>query len=1044
MQWLARVCVSRPVFAWVLVLVICVLGSFGYSQLAIDRFPKIDFPVVTIITRMPGADPQEVETEITEKIEEAVNTLGGIEDLNSITSEGISQIIVQFVLEKNIDVAVQEVRDKVSGVIAQLPKGIDTPIINKIDPDSTPVMLVALNANLPIRDITEIADKKVKPLIENVNGVGDVTIIGGRERQIHVWLNPYQLKAFNLSAIDVQRAIQSQNLSAPLGAIESGQNRIGLKLKGRMTSPEELQRIVLKQLNGRIVTLSEVARIEDGQAEAETYAARDGKQTVLLSIRKQSGTNTVQLSFDLRDKLKEITARLPKGYAIDVVRDLSEVTQTSVHAVREHLVLGGLFAALIVLIFLGHLGSTLISAIAIPVSIIGTFALMNAMGFSLNTITLLALALAVGIVIDDAIVVLENIFRFIEEKGYSPVQASVLATKEIGLAVLATTLSLIAVFLPMAFMSGIVGRFLSSFGYTMAFSIAVSMLVSFSLTPMLCSRWLKQKKEHHKNRLQILTDKIYLPIEHSYVSALRWIMKRRIWAVLVAFLTLGSCIPLLRVVPKGFLPKSDEAQFEVSIRTKEGTNLESTRLIAERVGKELRAMKETELTILTIGDSNDRAQNLARIFVKLIPPQMRILSQDEIMGRVRQEITSKLPIDLRVQVSLVSAFSGGGSTAALQYRIAGPDFEQLGIYTQSILNMLKKNPSAADVDSNLVIGRPEQRIFIDRARAADLGVEVMDLAQTLSLMMGGLEISSYAEGAEQNPIRVRADHPYRHAVTDLSLVYVPSRTQGLIPLKEVVHIEEGTGPSLINRSNRQRQVTILANTAAGAAVGDLVTAVEKHIESLKMNPAYRAAPIGQSKEIARTARNFGVAFLMAFVFMYLVLAAQFESWLHPLTILLSLPLTVPFALLSLLIFKQQLDIYSMLGLLVLFGVVKKNSILQVDHANHLIKQGYPRDEAVIMGSRDRLRPILMTTFSFVAGMIPLVTSQGVGAGFNRATAGVVVGGQTLSLILTLLMTPIAYSLLDDLSKWLKRRMPSVFADDPQVIKDIAVLEKQSN
>ncbi|HYO57866.1 efflux RND transporter permease subunit [Archangium sp.] len=1031
MQWLASICVRKPVFASVLILLICVLGISGYVKLSVDRFPKLDFPTVVVVTRQPGSSPEEMETDVTEKIEEAVNTIAGIDEMSSITSEGASQVIITFVLEKNVDVAVQEVRDRINQITYDLPRDAETPLVQKFDPDAVPVIILSVQAERPVRELTEYADRVLRRRLETVQGVGQVAIIGGRKRQVNVWMDPVKMRAAGVSSADVQRALSGQNLSMPGGSIETGPQRLTLRLRGRVSSVEELGQLVLRENNGHILRVQDVARVEDGEVEAETAAVRDGKAAVLLSIRKQSGENTVALVQEVRRRVGELSQSLPAGYSLEVVRDNSETTLTSVNAVKEHLLLGGVFAALVVLLFLGSWRSTLIAALAIPTSIIGTFGLMNAMGLNLNTISLLALALAVGIVIDDAIVVLENIHRFIHEKKLKPFPAAILATKEIGLAVLATTLSLIAVFLPVAFMGGIPGRFLSSFGWTMAFSIAVSLLVSFTLTPMLCARWLvggTSGPEHGHQRkplLERVTDRVYLPVERAYERSLRWVMAHRWMAVVTALATLGSCVPLMGAVPKGFLPKSDEAQFQVTVRMPEGTSMDATLLVSERLAREIREkVPEATSTLVTIGDNTDRAPNVAGIFVKITDPDKRTDTQDDLMDRVRREITSKLPKEYRVSVSNAPLFSGAGTQAAVTYVVTGPDFDELAKQSSMLLEKMKGIPGVVDADSNLVVGKPEVSAYIDRSRAADLGVQVPDVASTLQMLVGGFDVSTYVESGNLYDVRLRAEPGSRDSVESLGQVTVPSLRLGSVPLMDVVRLEKEEGPSQINRMNRQRQIMLSANTAPGVSTGQVVEQFDRIIAETKLPAGYVAKPAGQSREIARTAMNFLMAFALAFVFMYLILAAQFESWIHPITILLSLPLTVPFALVSLLIFKQSLDIYSMLGLLVLFGVVKKNSILQIDHTNQLRREGLPRLEAIVHGSKDRLRPILMTTLSFVAGMVPLLMSKGVGASFNQATAGVVVGGQTLSLVLTLLVTPVAYSLFDDASAWFSRKFGS--------------------
>ncbi|WP_437982693.1 efflux RND transporter permease subunit [Sorangium sp. So ce117] len=1026
MQWLARVCVKRPVFASVLMLVIVVLGVAGYTRLGLDQFPDIDVPYVVVTTRLDGAAPEEVEAEISDRIEGAVNTISGIEELRSTSTQGVSQVVVGFVLEKDADVAAQEVRDKISVVLPSLPKGIDPPIVSRIDLGAAPVLLVSVASDQPIRELSEIVDKRVRRQIESISGVGQVSLIGAQSRQINVWLDPIALRAQGITAAEVQRAIAAQNLMTPGGSVETGPEDLTLRVMGRVESPEALGRIVLREQDGHAVRLSDVARVEDGRAEEKTWAQLDERRTVLLSVVKQSGQNTVAVVDAVKARLDEVQRSLPEGTKIEVVRDGSRVIRTGIAAVKEHLVLGALLAAAVVLLFLGNARSTLIAALAIPISVVGTFAVMWIAGFTLNFLTLLALALAVGIVIDDAIVVLENIVRYIDEKGMKPFPAAVLATKEIGLAVLATTLSLMAVFIPVAFMPGIVGRFLKSFGLTMAFAIGVSLIVSFSLTPSLAARWLSGHARHgapaKPSVLERAVDVFYRPIERAYMAALSWVMKRR-WVIVVASaVALGSCAPIAKTLPAGFLPEDDQAQFEINMRAPEGTSLTSTRLIAERIAGDVRRLPGVTRTLLTVGEGEQQAANVAKVYVMLVDPEQRALGQLAIMQRVREEILAKLPNELRVTAGEVQAVSSGGqSSARIQVAIQGPDLDRLGEYAARITEELRKVPGAVDVDNSLVVGKPELRATIDRDRAADLGVQVADVAGALQLFVGGLKVSTYSEAGEQYDVRVRADAKHRADAESLAFLTVPSSKHGAVPLHSVVTMEPDSGPSSIGRLGRRRQITISANAAPGVGDSAVQAALDRIVAEQRMPAGYSAQPVGSSKNTASTAASFVVVIGLAFVFMYLILAAQFESWLHPITILLSLPLTVPFALLSLKLFGQSLNLFSGLGLLVLFGVVKKNAILQIDHTNHLRAEGMPRLQAILQANKDRLRPILMTTIAFVAGMIPLVLSHGVGSGQNRTTGAIVLGGQSLSLVLTLLAVPVAYSLFDDAAEWIRRR-----------------------
>jgi hydrophobic/amphiphilic exporter-1 (mainly G- bacteria), HAE1 family len=758
------------------------------------------------------------------------------------------------------------------------------------------------------------------------------------------------------------------------------------------------------------VRLADVARVEDGCEEAETAGRLGGKPTVILAIRRQSGTNTVAVVRALHERLAEIGTRLPPGYGLEVVRDQSTYIEASVHTVQEHLVVGGLLAALVVWFFLRNWRSTVIAAIAIPTSIVSTFGLMKVLGLTLDMMTLLALTLAVGIVIDDAIVVLENIHRVMKEKRLSAMAAAREGTREIGLAVLATTLSLIAVFVPVAFMGGVVGRFLFSFGMTMAFSILVSLVVAFTLTPLLASRWLTERDAapHRSGR-------VFTAIENGYARLLRWSMAHRAIVAGACVLSLVAVVPLGAVVAKDFLPKNDESQFEVKLRAPEGTSLQQTELIAGRIGQRVEQLPGVAHTVVFVADDEARTRNLGSLFVQLVEVHERRHSQHEVMAMVREQVLPQFAHEqLRSSVSPIAAISGGGKdNKDVAFYVSGPDTKQLGAYAERLTRALAAVPGAIDIDTSLILGKPELHVAIDRAKAADLGVQMADVGNTLRVLVGGDEVTDFVDGGERYEVHARSAVDHRTDVAGIAAMAVPSAKLGAVALEHVATFREESGASQIDRLGRRRQVTITANVAPGHSQQAAVEALQREAASMGMGAGYRWGVTGTSKEMANAARNFVIAFVLSFVFMYLILAAQFESWIHPVTILIALPLTVPFALLSLLLFGQSLNIYTALGLLVLFGVVKKNAILQVDHTNALRASGMTLLDATLRANRDRLRPILMTTVAFVAGMVPLLVSTGTGAGDNRAIGSVIFGGQILSLLLTLLATPVFYSLFED-------------------------------
>jgi HAE1 family hydrophobic/amphiphilic exporter-1 len=1072
MQKLAEICVRRPVFATMLILSLTVVGIFSFFSLGVDLFPKIDFPTITISVVNPGASPREIETEITDKVEAAVNTISGIDELRSTSVEGVSQVFVQFLLDKNADIAAQEIRDKVNLIMGDLPETAEEPVIQKLDTDAAPVLRIAVSAPRSLRDVTEIADKQIKERIESINGVGNVEIVGGSRREIHLKLDPDKMRAFNVTVPEVAAAVRAQNMEVPGGRVDEGSRELTVRTLGRIATPSDFNHVAISTRGDYPVKLSDIGYAEDSSEELRTSARLNGQPAVTLIVAKQSGTNTVAVADEIKARLEEIKPTLPANVRMEVIGDSSIFIKAAVNSIETHLIEGSILAAIVVFVFLWNFRSTLIAGLAIPTSIIATFALMAALGYTLNMITMLALTLMVGIVIDDAIVVLENIYRFIEEKGMPPFQAAIEGTREIGLAVMATTLSLLAVFLPVGFMGGIVGRFMSSFGLTASFAVAVSLVVSFTLTPMLAARLIKRKKpqrvsagvgsepsegdasslladesrvvagEPDKGELEhaAQTDaellpseahvadgeqkkshsskdgRFYRPVDRAYTTMLKWSMGHR-WAIVgLCVLVILSIVPLFMFVGKNFLPVDDQSQFEINMRAPEGSTLANTSTIVERIASDVRTLPGVTDTLVTIGGDRQQLVNSANIYVKLADLGERELSQTELMVQAR-ELLKKYPPELRTNIGQVQAISGGGQrNADIQYMIGGPDLQTLTKYSEDLLAKMKSIPNVVDIDSSLISGKPELRVIIDRARAADLGVRVGDIAQSLNTMVAGQKVSTFNQGTDQYDVRLRAVGEARASKENLSRLFAPSAKLGIVSLDNLVRVEEGSGPSAIDRLNRQRQVTLTANVAPGGSQSAVLTELDNAVAGMNFESGYKTGLVGRSKELGRAGQYFLIAIMLSFIFMYMVLAAQFESFIHPVTILLTLPLAIPFGILSLLLTGQTVNIFSGLGLLLLFGVVKKNAILQIDHTNELRAKGMDRFDAIIQANRDRLRPILMTTIALVAGMMPLVVSSGPGSGTNRSIGVLVVGGQSLCLLLTLLAVPVFYSLFDDLGR----------------------------
>jgi HAE1 family hydrophobic/amphiphilic exporter-1 len=837
----------------------------------------------------------------------------------------------------------------------------------------------------------------------------------------------------------VASALARQNVEYPGGRMKNGMSEEMLRTLGRITEVSDFSKIIVSEQNDKPVTIGDIASVEDGVKEPRSASRWDNVNAVSLVIRKQSGQNTIEVADHVAERMALLKLNLPPGVNVIVSRDASQFIRASVHTVQEHLILGGLCAAIVVFFFLGSIRSTLIAAVSIPVSIVSTYSLLLWMGFTLNTMTLLALTLAVGIVIDDAIVVLENIFRFIEEKGMTPMQAAKAATAEVGLAVSATTLSLVVIFVPVAFIHGVMGRFLNSFGLTMAFSIMISLLVAFTLTPMLCSRFLPAagEKKHSKE------SKFFKPMENLYERSLEWSLDHR-WILVTIAIALVISIPVLgKLVGATFMPDDDSSEFAINIKTPPGYSLLHTDEVVHQIENRIRTIPEVRHLFTTVGDTNgDDRVTIAQIVVKLAPLNQRSRAEAQVMVTARSMLTD-FPA-LRMSVDAIKPWEQSGMRDVdVEYDVQGPDLEKLQVIAKGLEKEIRTIPGVVDIDSSYEGGLPELQVNIDRQKAADLGVSVEDIAATMRTLVQGDVVTRYREGQDTYDVRLQLSEKDRSDPAVIAGLTVPSSSIGEVRLDNVASLVHGVGPVQIDRQNRQRQIALMFSLAPGAAMNRVITQLRERAKTMHIPPGYITTFGGQSqsKIYGEMVAGFIVAILLSIIFMYMVLAAQFESFVHPVTIMLSLPLSVPFALISLIIFREQMMLYSVLGILLLFGIVKKNSILQIDQTINLRNQGMERRSAILAANRERLRPILMTTAALVAGMIPVAFGRGEGATAHRALATVVIGGQTLCLVITLLITPVAYSLFDDLEVWwshaVLRRRPHLKLVEPEYEADEA-------
>lgn len=997
--------------------------------MGVDMYPDVDFPYVTVQTTLQGSSPEEIETSITKEVEEAVNVISGIDTMTSQTMEGASFVMIKFDLEKDPDVAAQEVRDNVNKIEKDLPDGIDSPVISKLDIGASAILNVVVTGDMDIIELTELAKKQVKENIENVSGIGSVDIVGGREREIHVVVNPLKLASLGISVGAVKSAITEQNIEIPGGRVENVANDFNLRVLGRIDSVKSFDDIVIATVNGVPIKISDIGRVEDDGEYERAATFINGKRSVSLNIKKQSGTNTLAVIGAIKERLERIKPLLPKGVEIYTISDTSGYIEDSFFAVMEHLVVGALLAAIVVFMFMGDLRSTIISAMAIPTSIIGTFFLMYLSDFTLNNMTLLGLTVAVGIVIDDAIIMLENIHRHMEEYGKTAMQAAIDGAKEISFAVVATTASLVVIFVPLAFMSGIVGRFVKSYGLTVAYAISISGLIALTLTPMLCSKFLKTERK--KSRADKMVDSVNNAINKVYMTCLKFAMAHKFLMVVFSLLLAVSPIFILAsgLIGVDFIPEDDSGKYQINLKAPDGTSYQQMSVFMRQVEKELKQMPHIDKLFTGVGVSADSiintgsSTNRGYFILELedLKKRGKGYSLFEYIDATRN-ILAKYDT-VKSQVFIISGSPGEGSTK-VEYVISGPDMNELLAYANAVYDKVKEVPGIIDLDLDFDFAKPEYRVSIDRDKAHDLGVKISDIASTLRTLVGGEEdISKYKEGNELYEIRVRADEDYRNNKEVISALMIPAVQNGrdtLVRLDSLATIEQGFGPSQINRMNRQRKITVQANTSGKMDLNRAINIIDSAFKELNPPANYTSALDGQSSEMGKMLSSFAMAFALAILFIYMILASQFESYVHPFVVLTAIPLTIPFALLSLMVTGETLNIFSLLGIFMLMGIVSKNAILQVDYTNTMRHAGYDKYNAIMEANKVRLRPILMTTVTIIAGMIPTALGTGAGSGLRRSLAIVIIGGQTLALLITLLMAPVAYSLFDDFGGWVKR------------------------
>ena len=1023
-MWISDTSIKRPVLATMFVMALVVLGVVSFPEIGVDLYPKVDFPIVNVSTRLTGASPEIMDIDVTDQLEEALNTINGVKSITSTSSEGSSNISVEFVLERDIDLAVQDVREQVASVRNHLPDDVTEPVIRKVNPDSSPVLFLYVTGQKSRLELSTYVDEVLKEQFERIEGVGALFLVGLQRRQIRIWLDTEKLRAYQIAPGDVAAALKRENVELPGGRIESTTKEFSVKVKGSLRQVSDFHNLIVAYYQGAPVRIKDIGRAEDGMEQQRSIGRFNGQTALGIGIQKQSGTNTVEVVDRVKKDLERIRKILPPGIQIDIAMDQSTFIKQSISQVQDHLIIGAILAILAVFIFLRNVRSTLISALALPISIISTFTLIRAFGFTFNNMTMMALSLSVGILIDDAIIVIENIYRHVEE-GMPPREAAAFATSEIGQAVMATTLAIAVIFLPVAFMKGIIGRFFMQFALTIVFSVLVSLLVSFTLTPMMASFFLHPKRPGTKTgfrlRLEQILEQGYKQIEDAYRPVLEFSMRFR-KTILISLLVVFAFSILLVwfYIGKELVPSEDQGQFNVRLEAPIDYSLKQADELFQQADKIVKDVPEVVAAFYTVGGFSAQV-NRAQIMTRLKPKSERKRSQQQIMSELRLKL-SAIP-GVKASTEDMAMFAGGGRNVPIQYVISSGDLPNLRKYTKQMAAELAKVPGIVDVDTSVETDKPALTVYLDRDKAANLGVSAASVAEAINLLISGdVDVTSYKDEVrgKRYDVRVRLNPQDRANPSDLGRLYVRTKNGDLVELANIIRIEEGGGPINVARVNRQRSMWLYANLedkplAEGIANVNTVSAKI-------LPPDFNTAFKGMAETMGESFRYLLFAMILGVLMAYMVLAAQFESFLHPIIILLAMPLSFIGAFGSLYLTGKTLNIMSYIGLILLMGIVKKNSILLVDYTNTLRKRGLTRREALLQAGPVRLRPILMTTFAMIFGMLPVALGMGQGSE-SRAPMGIaVIGGLLTSLFLTLIAVPAAYDLVEDWKeRWQQRK-----------------------